>query len=115
MYQKREDIRAQCEKIGPIRVKELLSSHGMALMMNTWLMGNEHIAKVWLEEYEAKKAQELKLSELAIANEANRIANEASKNSNKIAFLALIISIIALLKDLPYKQVWLWLKGILHI
>lgn len=81
MFKSREEIRALCEKLGPTRVKEILSDKTPTMGMNLAFFGSEHIAEVWLKEIEAKQAEDLKLKELNIAKEANDI----SKDSNKIA------------------------------
>ncbi len=96
----REEIRKLCEKLGPTRVKELLSGTSFMFIDRVRLLGNEHIAQVWLEENEARKNGDIKQQELNIAREANKIAKEAKDEAvmaNYIAVGALLIALLSLL------------------
>lgn len=90
----RDKIRLECEELGENEVRNKLNRK-----FKTFNHVQEVFTKEWLREKEETRRKSDRTEELTLSKKANVIANEAKESSifsNKIALVALILSLIAL-------------------
>lgn len=95
----RDLVIEECNKRGLTKVKEFLRRNNLSLnesVEDNLLLRNKNIVDTWIDEQE--KSPKINLA----------------RQANNYALAALIVAIISLLINLPWKEMLTWAKEIIH-